>query len=84
MAGYAAMAAPERRRFRALFAGDAGHGAVPELRALLEAHGAYEEAAAAARRFADEAIGLVAGCGFDAPSVGEFEEFARYVANRQR
>jgi hypothetical protein len=78
------MAAPARRRFRALFAREAGDGAVPGLRSLLEAHAAHEVAEAAARRFADEAIGLVAGCGFEALSVGEFEEFARYVANRQR
>jgi geranylgeranyl diphosphate synthase, type I len=82
-AGYAAMAPPERRRFRALFARD-GADVVPELRSLLEAHAADRLAAEAAERFAGEAVALVAGCGLGALSIGEFEEFARYVANRQR
>jgi geranylgeranyl diphosphate synthase, type I len=84
VAGYAAMAPPERRRFRALFAAAADDGAVLELRSLLEAHRASVLAAAAAERFAQEAIDLVAACGFEAPSTSEFEEFARYVANRPR
>ena len=83
-AGYAAMAPPERRRFRTLFVGDGGDAAVTELRALLEAHGADRLAADAAERFADEAVAQVARCGLGATSIGEFEEFARYVANRQR
>ncbi|HSR24307.1 MAG TPA: polyprenyl synthetase family protein [Candidatus Eisenbacteria bacterium] len=83
-AGYAAMPAPERRRFRALFARGGGDAAVPELRSLLETRAAHRLAADAAERFADEAIALVARCRLGATSIGEFEEFARYVANRQR
>jgi len=82
LAGYAAMAAPERRRFRALFG--QGDRAVPELRSLLEAGAADRIAAEAANRFAGEAVALVSGCGLGDTSNGEFEEFARYVANRQR
>jgi geranylgeranyl diphosphate synthase, type I len=83
IAAYAAMAAPERRRFRALFVPD-GAGPVTDLRALLEAHGAHELAAGAAAAFAEEAVALVGGCGLPAASTREFEDFARYVAHRQR
>jgi len=82
LAGYAAMATPERRRFRALFG--EGEPAVPELRSLLEARAAHRAAAEAADRFAGDALGLVAGCGLGDTSTDEFEEFARHVANRQR
>ncbi|HXM53814.1 MAG TPA: polyprenyl synthetase family protein [Candidatus Dormibacteraeota bacterium] len=83
LAGYAVMAAPERRRFRTLL-GRTGDDVVPELRSMLEAHGADGLAAEAARRFAADAIALVSGCGLEVTSTDEFEEFARYVANRQR
>jgi geranylgeranyl pyrophosphate synthase len=73
----------ERRRFRALFCAP-GEDAVPELRSLLERRGANCLAASQAERFADEAISLVRGCGLPSESTEEFEEFARYVANRQR
>jgi len=82
LAGYAAMPASERRRFRALFAH--AEPAVDELRALLERRAADELAAGAAVGFAGDAIALVAGCGLGDTFTGEFEEFARYVANRQR
>ena len=81
--GYAAMAGPERRRFRTLFAPD-GAGPVMELRSLLESHGAPELAAEAATGFAEDAIALVCGCGLPAASTHEFEDFAHYVAHRQR
>jgi len=82
VAGYAAMTAPERRRFRALFADpEAG---VPALRAPLERRGADQLSAEAAARFAADAVVLVRGAGLAARSIEEFEEFAGYVANRQR
>jgi geranylgeranyl diphosphate synthase type I len=83
VAGWAAMPARDRARFRSRFRRrDAAAGA--ELRSLLEAHGAQHLTAEAAVRFAGEAIELVAGCGLATTSIDEFEEFARYVANRQR
>ena len=83
VAGYGQMAARERRRFRTLFAPDR-EPAVPELRTLLEEHGARTLAAGAAERFAGEAVALVGECALPDQSTREFEEFARYVVGRQR
>src|SRR5215471_15382142 len=83
VAGYAAMPAAERRRFGALFA-RSGPQAVPELRSLLERRAAHCLTAEAAEGFAERAIALVRGCGLAAESTEQFEEFARYVASRQR
>jgi geranylgeranyl diphosphate synthase type I len=83
LAGYAAMDAPERRRFRALFA-RRGEAEVPELRAMLDRRRADCLAADAAHRLAGRAIGLVRDAGLPSTSTGYFEEFARHVADRQR
>jgi geranylgeranyl diphosphate synthase, type I len=86
IAGYAAMTPRERRTFRARFAADdaTGEPAVHELRVLLERKGADRLAAVACHEFAEQAIDLVATCGFDHQHTGQFKEFARYVANRSR
>jgi geranylgeranyl diphosphate synthase type I len=84
VAGYAAMPAPERRRFRALFTARAAGPAVAEMRALLQGRSADRLAAKAAERFATEAVALVAGCALPAESTDQFEELAHHVANRQR
>jgi hypothetical protein len=84
VAGYAAMTPPERRSFRASFSG-AGRSrptAAPELRALLERRSAHHLAAATCQEFAEQAIQLVDDCGFDVHHTRQFEELARYVANR--
>ncbi len=83
--GYAAMLPAERRRFRALFRSEAGDAtAVEALRDRLEAAGARELSAAAARRFARQAIEVVAGSGLGPEPTDQFQEFAHYVANRTR
>jgi geranylgeranyl diphosphate synthase type I len=84
VAGCGAMRSPERRRFRALFDASSsnGHDAVPELRELLEGSGAGRLATAASDEFAGRAVALVARCRLAASDTAEFEEFARYVANR--
>jgi geranylgeranyl diphosphate synthase type I len=82
VAGYAAMTPRERAWFRGRFVG--GSEVVAELRALLERRHADDLAAEAARAFAERAIDLVAGCGFDLRHTCQFEELAHYVANRPR
>ncbi|HKF76283.1 MAG TPA: polyprenyl synthetase family protein [Candidatus Dormibacteraeota bacterium] len=89
VAGYAAVTPPERRRLRDLFrsaagpeAPEAAHEAVAEIRALLADRGADRLAEVAAARFAGQSIDLVAGSGLPAESTDQYEEFARYVANR--
>jgi hypothetical protein len=52
------------------------------MRALLEHRAADRLAAAAAERFAGQSAALAGGCGLPAESIDQFEEFARYVANR--
>lgn len=84
VAGAAAMAPAQRRRLRALYAGDGADAAVAEIRALLEDSGADRLAEDAARRFADDAVALVAACGLAAESTDQFQEFAAYVASRKR
>jgi geranylgeranyl diphosphate synthase type I len=84
VAGFAAMTPAQRRRLRALFRVPPfeGPGAVAEIRGLLEELGADRLAEAAARRFAEQSIALVAGIGLPAESTDQYEEFARHVANR--
>ncbi|HZV49508.1 MAG TPA: polyprenyl synthetase family protein [Candidatus Dormibacteraeota bacterium] len=83
--GYAAMPPAERRRFRALFRSEPdGVAAVEALRDRLEAAGARERSAAAARGFARQAIEVVAGSGLGPEHTEQFQELAHYVANRTR
>jgi len=81
VAGYAAMTASERLGFGALFRGR--EASVAEMRAMLEQRAADRLAADAAERFATDAAAHVAACGLPAESMDQFEEFARYVANRE-
>jgi geranylgeranyl diphosphate synthase, type I len=83
LSAYAVMEGPVRRRFRTLFA-TRGEADVPELRSMLERHGADCLAADAAHRLAGEAIGLVQEARLPSAATREFEEFARHVADRQR
>ena len=82
--GYAAMSPAERRRFRALFRSGSDGVAVEALRDRLEAVGARELSAAAARRFASRAIEAVAGSELGPEPIEQFQELAHYVANRTR
>ena len=82
VAGYADMGREERRRLRGLFRPAAGDAAVPAIRRLLESRGADRRACAAARRFADEAVTLVAECRLPFQSTDQFRELATYVASR--
>ena len=64
--------------------GSAPVDVVPTMRALLEQQSADRLAAAEARRFAERAVASAAECHLGAQHLDQFEEFARYVANRTR
>jgi geranylgeranyl diphosphate synthase type I len=82
VAGYAVMSPEERRHLRDLFRPASGEAAVPAIRGLLESRGADRRACAAAGRFAEEAVTLVAECRLPSPSTDQFRELAAYVASR--
>jgi geranylgeranyl diphosphate synthase type I len=83
VAGYAAMAEPQRARLRELYR-SRDPNADGEIWRLLVQAGGPELTSATPSHYAERAVAMLADCELERRFIDEFLEVARYVANRSR
>ena len=83
VAGMHAMSTLQRRRLREIFRAKADDAEV-KLRSLLDEAGSEMMTRAAALRYAEKAVWLIARAGIGKEALEDFEEVAYYVATRSR